>query len=94
MLHDRDSAICPFPATKFYPNPASLYLTIDYLSEENVNDSYVIISTIDGTVIQIIELSTAPSSTIINLRDYSPGVYIITLYENGVQKESHKVTHL
>ena len=79
---------------EFYPNPASSYLTIDYLSNERVNDRYVIISTMDGTVIQKVELSTAPSSTIINLRDYSPGVYLITLYENGVQKESHKVTHL
>ena len=78
----------------FYPNPAETYLNIDYLSTEKVDDVYICISTMDGKMILTKSLQSSPLSTIIDLRYFSQGVYLITLYEDGIMKQSYKITHL
>ncbi len=74
-------------AINIYPNPTRGQLTIDNRSQKEITQ--VIISDINGRIIEIVETDTSVNNTNISLEKYSSGIYfarINTLNESIVKR--------
>ena len=73
---------------KFYPNPATSLITFDFLKENDKNYSFQIFNFLGK---KVFESSTVSSKTIVNLTDFTRGIYIFQLKDqNGKIIESDK----
>ena len=77
----------------FFPNPANDYVIIDYFSTSEANEIIVKVSDVNGRTIKSVSLQKAPSSNTIDLRSFDKGVFLFSIYEDGVLQQTEKVTH-
>lgn len=77
--------------TDFYPNPANTTIYADYNMPANVKTAKIVISNVLGSKIEEIELGRADKQITINTTDYTGGVYILTLYVDGVSETSKRL---
>ena len=68
---------------KLYPNPAKEYLTIEYDVPFNANKPVIVINSTNGVQTEAMRLATGWGQKIVDMRDYSPGTYLVRLYING-----------
>ena len=72
---------------KFYPNPATSLITFDFLKESDRGYSFQIFNFLGKKVFEV----PVNSKTILNLTDYTRGIYIFQLKDpNGKIVESGK----
>ena len=72
---------------KFYPNPATSIITFDFLKESDKGHSFQVFNFLGRKVHE----SLVNSKTVINLTDYTRGIYIFQLKDrNGQIVESGK----
>ncbi|MBS1949023.1 MAG: T9SS type A sorting domain-containing protein [Bacteroidetes bacterium] len=72
---------------KFYPNPASSFITFDFLKESDQGYSFQIYNFLGKKVYE----ASANSKTIVNLTDFTRGIYIFQLKDqNGRVIETGK----
>jgi len=73
---------------KFYPNPATSAITFDFLKENDKVYSFQIFNFLGK---KVYESSSVNSKTIVNLTDFTRGIYIFQLKDqNGKVIESGK----
>jgi len=77
--------------TEFYPNPANTVVNADYSFPMHVRTARIVVSNVLGSKIEEIELSRTDRQVSINTSDYSGGVYILTLYVDGVSELSKRL---
>lgn len=65
---------------KFYPNPATSFITFDIQKETNKNYSFQIYNLLGK---KVYDASNINSRTVINLSDFFRGVYIFQLKDKG-----------
>ena len=71
---------------KFYPNPATSFITFDFQNNFDRNYSFQIFNFLGK---KVYELSTVTPKTIVNLNDFYRGVYIFQIRDkNGKIIES------
>lgn len=74
------------------PNPFSRSTTIEYSIPSDVSNAQVYISDIKGTQIKIISLNKGNDKVTINGDELAAGTYIYSLWVDGKQVESKKMT--
>lgn len=73
---------------KFYPNPATSVITFDFLKENDKPYTFQIFNFLGK---KVYELSSVSSTRIVNLTDFTRGIYIFQLKDqNGKVIESGK----
>ena len=77
---------------KIYPNPSNSYLIIEYEFEKQPENALVVISDAGGRKIKTLHLNKQMDQKLVDIRDFKQGVYIATLFLNGIAKESLKFT--
>lgn len=76
------------PHVKFYPNPATSAITFDFLKDNDKLYSFQIFNFLGK---KVYESSSINSRTIVNLTDFTRGIYIFQLKDqNGKVIESGK----
>jgi type IX secretion system substrate protein len=76
---------------QLYPNPASEYLSIEYSLNYGTTDAAIEIMSISGINITTVKLVVSSGSTIIDLRNWETGTYIVKLVAKGNILQSEKV---
>ncbi len=73
---------------KFYPNPATSFITFEFLKDSDKGFSFQIFNFLGK---KVYESSDVTSKTIVNLTDFTRGIYIFQLKDrNGKIIESNK----
>ncbi|MCK4676697.1 MAG: T9SS type A sorting domain-containing protein [Bacteroidales bacterium] len=73
-----------------YPNPSSSYLIIEYELEKKPENVMIIISDGSGKSVKIIALNKRIDQQLVDTKDLKQGIYIATLFINGINAESVK----
>ena len=73
-----------------YPNPAKQYLTFEYKVDYKTVNPVIEIYTLTGMHINTFRLFKKQGVKIIDLRDYTPGTYLIRLSDSGNTLQSAK----
>ncbi len=74
-----------------YPNPANNYITLEYKLELTAKKPVIEIYTLEGIHVNTFRLFNNQGVKIIDLRDYTPGTYLIRLSDNGKTLQSAKL---
>ena len=83
------SGVAPAPVLKFYPNPATSFVTFDFQTAYEAGYSLQIFNFPQGK--KVYEAKNMAQRTSINLNEYSRGVYIYQLRDrSGRMIESGK----
>jgi len=77
---------------KIFPNPANNYFIIQAEIIDQSGDAFITISDMNGKQLQKIILRTGFEHILIPTSQFSPGVYIIQLYNGGEKKDSLKIS--
>ena len=77
-----------------YPNPAGNWLTIEYNTDYFVSNPLIEVISLTGNTTGSFRLQKARGIKIIDLRNYTPGTYIVLLKENGKVLQSAKFVKL
>lgn len=77
--------------TEFYPNPANTVVNADYNFPQQVRTAKIVVYNVLGSKIEEVELSRTERQVSINTSDYTGGVYILTLYVDGVNELSKRL---
>ncbi len=78
----------PVATVRFYPNPASSYITFDLLKNYGKNYSIQVFNFLGK---KVYEFSAEDQKTVVNLTDFFRGIYIFQLKDpNGKIVESNK----
>lgn len=84
----REGAAAPSPIVRFYPNPATSFVTFDFQKEYERGYSIQVFSFLGKKMYESANLS---QKTTINLSDFNRGIYIYQLYDRtGKLVESGK----
>jgi hypothetical protein len=76
---------------KFYPNPATSAITFDFLKENDRSDKPYTFQIYNFLGRKVYELSSVNTTRIVNLTDFTRGIYIFQLKDqNGKVIESGK----
>lgn len=76
---------------KVYPNPAGSYLIIEYDLRSTISEAVILISDINGRILDTFVLEDKQNQRLIDTDPFSPGLHILQLYNNGVLSETHKL---
>lgn len=75
------------------PNPASSQVMVEYhIGSANAQSAQLKVTYVNNpAVLQVVNLNPAQSQKNLNIGGYAPGVYIISLYVDGQQKDSKQL---
>jgi hypothetical protein len=75
-----------------YPNPAKEFIVVEHQLEQEPINSYIEIKNVKGELMKKWAVPGIKNSQTINIRDYKPGTYIVTLFVDNKLTGSVKFT--
>ena len=77
---------------KFYPNPASDVVYLEYSLPATATDSKVVISSLIGETVKLVNIYDNAGKLAISTSDFAEGIYIYSIYVDGVLVTNQKLS--
>lgn len=79
------------PTIRAYPNPASVFVTIEHHALAELKDGYLSFRDLTGRELERRKISASPGQVLWDTRDLAPGVYSVELYNGAVLLGSQRI---
>jgi hypothetical protein len=77
---------------KVYPNPAKDFISIEYKLNDEIAKPVIKFVSVNGQLVKYQELINSQDNVIIDIKDLTPGNYVVSLENNGMKTISVIIT--